>query len=76
MDKVKELLEGKKTYLVCAAMFVVAGLHAIKSTIPVVQSVPDDYFKQLMAFLQGVLDGGGLLPLGLAALRAGIAKDQ
>jgi hypothetical protein len=79
MSKVIEALKGKKTYIVSALMFIVAGLHAIKATIPVVQSVPDEYFKQAMSFLQELVtapNGGALLPLLAMALRAGIAKGE
>lgn len=49
-------LKGKKTYLVAAAMVIVAGLHALGY-------IDEATFRAL----QGILLGGGL-----AALRAGV----
>lgn len=52
------MLKGWKTYLISAAMVIVAGLHA--------QGYITD---ALYSTLQGILLGGGL-----AALRAGVSK--
>lgn len=58
MDKLKGMLDGKKTYLIGAGMVVISGLKA--------QGHIDD---STYGILLGLLNGAGF-----AALRAGLAK--
>ena len=76
-EQVKQAVSGKKTYIICAIMFVIAGLHAIKQFVPLVQNIPDDWFAQAMNIVRGFLaeDGGGLA-MALAFLRAGVKKVE
>lgn len=69
MRKIIEFLKNKKTYIIGAAMFVVAGLHAVKAQIPVLANIPDESWQAVMDFLK---TGG--VGLGLVALRLGVAK--
>lgn len=67
-----EFLKGKKTYIVCALMFIVAGLHAIRSQVPLLASISDETWQEIMAFIQG---GGGMGMLGMF-LRMGVKKAE
>lgn len=68
----KEFLAGKKTYIICALMFIVAGLHAIRSQVPILASISDETWQEIMAFIQG---GGGMGMLGMF-LRMGVKKAE
>jgi hypothetical protein len=57
-DEMMEWLSGKKTYLIAAAMVIVAGLHS-----------QGFISAEVYKIVEGVLMGGGL-----AALRAGVGK--
>lgn len=70
MGKVTEFLDGKKTYIVGALMFVVAGLHAVRASVPFLSTIPDDTWQQAMDFAKN----GGLAGIGLICLRLGMKK--
>jgi len=59
-------IEGKKTYITCALMFIIAGLHAIRSSIPVLSTISDDVWQKIMEFVST----GGIFA-ALAFLRMG-----
>ena len=65
-------LEGKKTYFVGAAMFIIAGCHAVRTMVPGLSGIPDEYWKTAMDFVQN----GGLTALGLMALRMALPKKE
>jgi hypothetical protein len=58
MDKLRTMVDGRKTYFIAAGMVVISGLRA--------QGYIDD---NTYATLLGLLNGAGF-----AALRAGLAK--
>jgi hypothetical protein len=62
-------LSGKKTYIIGAAMFIVAGLHAIRAQIPALASIPDETWQEIMKDLQ--VGGTGLIAI---FLRLGMGK--
>ena len=59
-------LEGKKTYITCALMFLVAGLHAIRAFVPFLSGISDETWKAVMEFVAT----GGIFA-ALAFLRMG-----
>lgn len=77
MSKILEVLKGKRTILVGLAMFVIAGLHAVRSLIPLLQNVPEDYFQRAMELAKSFLvDDGGGLGLGMIFLRLAMADKK
>lgn len=64
-----EWLNGKKTYFIGAAMFLVAGMHAIRAQIPFLSSIPDDTWQEIMREVQ--IGGTGLIAI---FLRLGMGK--
>ena len=62
-------LSGKKTYLMAALVFVVAGLKAIQPTVPALQG---EWLDAVLKFIQV----GGGLALIAAFLRSGVAKAE
>lgn len=65
-----EWLNGKKTYITAALVFIVAGLHAIRKQIPVLNTIPDETWQAVMDWLQA----GGIAML-FTFLRMGVKKD-
>jgi len=66
-----EYLEGKKTYITAVLIFLVAGLHAVRKQLPVLDSIGDGTWETIMNFLKT----GGVAML-FAFLRRGVSKAE
>ena len=71
MGKLFEALSGKKTIIVAVLMFLVAGVHAIRSQIPALAAIPDATWQEIMTVIQT----GGVGAIGLF-LRLAITKGK
>ena len=73
----KNLLSGKKSYIVMAIMFVIGGAHAIKALVPVLRDTPDEVFQQVMAFVTAFLTSEFTLGgAAIGAIKAAIVKTE
>ncbi len=67
----KDMLKSK-TFWTGVAMFLVAGVHAVRASVPALANISDDMWKEIMTSVQ--LGGTGLVAIFLKVAMGKVLK--